>query len=136
MIDVTFLLIVFFVLVSQIVDLESVQMDLPRPRDPASELAAEENRVVLSVIPSPDGDAAGYKLGPRVHAADARGVQELTQSLAVLLRTNPGLRVNLRADRAAHYRAVEPALQAVAEAGRLAQRGGRAGVNLVVVREE
>ena len=36
MIDVVFLLIVFFVLVSQIVDLESVDLDLPTPEHAAT----------------------------------------------------------------------------------------------------
>ena len=38
MIDVTFLLIVFFVLVSQIVEVENVDLNLPAPREPASVL--------------------------------------------------------------------------------------------------
>ena len=36
MIDVTFLLIVFFVLVSQIVEVENVDLDLPTPREPVA----------------------------------------------------------------------------------------------------
>ena len=48
MIDMTFLLIVFFVLVSQVVDNESADLELPRLTDPASEPASEENRAVIN----------------------------------------------------------------------------------------
>ncbi len=65
MLDVVFLLIVFFVLVSQIVDLESVHMDLPAPLDPASELAGDDPRAVINIIPGVSGAAAGYRLGGR-----------------------------------------------------------------------
>ena len=51
MIDVTFLLIIFFVLVSQIVEVENVDLGLPSPEDPASQLAGEQQRVVINVVP-------------------------------------------------------------------------------------
>ncbi len=136
MIDMTFLLIVFFVLVSEIVDLESVEMSLPRPREPASELASDESRAVINVVPAPAGRAAGYKLGSRLFAADAEGVEALTRALAAVFQESPALRVNVRADRATHYRWVQPALRSVAEAARHSDRPTPAGVNLVVVRED
>ncbi len=46
MIDVTFLLIVFFVLVSQIVEVENVELRLPELGDPVTELPGEEQRSV------------------------------------------------------------------------------------------
>ncbi len=49
MIDVTFLLIIFFVLVSQIVEVENADLDLPRPEQAASELPSEQSRVVINV---------------------------------------------------------------------------------------
>ena len=135
MIDVVFLLIVFFVLVSQVVDLQSVHMDLPAPLDPASEMAGDDPRAVINIVPSASGSAAGYRLGSRFYAADTAGVQALAGHLAGLYRDAPTLRVNLRADRTTHYQWVQPALEAVADAAREAGHDVIPALNLVVVRE-
>ena len=136
LIDVTFLLIIFFVLVSQIVEVENVDMDLPAPRDPASELAGEELRVVINVLPGAGGRATGYRLRGRTYPAGTEGVQRLAAGLAALYRDNPALTVNLRADRSTHYLGVEPVLQAVSAAARLSGHPNVSGrVNLVVTRE-
>ncbi len=137
MIDVTFLLIVFFVLVYQIVEVDNVEMELPRPQTPASELPGEQQRIVINVVPAPDGGARAYRMGGRTFSADTGGIAALSTSLAAMYRDNPALGVNLRADRATHYRWVEPVFQAASTAARLSGRddvGGR--INLVVVREQ
>jgi biopolymer transport protein ExbD len=137
MIDVTFLLIVFFVLVSQIVEVENVDLDLPSPQDPASMLPGDESRVVINVLPGPSGKAAGYRMGGRRFAAGTQGLEALTAALAARYRENPGVRVNLRADRSTHYAWIEPVLQAISAAARLSGRPEVTGrVNLVVTRED
>ncbi len=137
LIDVTFLLIVFFVLVSQIVELENVDLDLPAPTDPVSELAGDEQRAVVNIVPKPDGDILEYRLGGRSYAADRDGLQAMTARLTSMYRNNPGLSVNLRADASTHYRWVEPVMQAVSNAALLSERESAvARVNLVVVRED
>lgn len=137
MIDVVFLLIVFFVLVSQIVDLENVEMQLPSLIDPASEIAGEEQRVVVNVEPGRDGDVKRYKLGGRFYDADLQGIKAMTKHLADLYKINPTLSVNLRADAGTHYKWVEPVMQAVANAAVLSEQPNAVPrVNLVVVREE
>ena len=75
LIDVTFLLIVFFVLVSQIVEVENVDMDLPRPRDAATVLAGDEQRAVINVVPSnvEVGGVVGYRIGTRLFSPDPAG---------------------------------------------------------------
>ncbi len=137
MIDVVFLLIVFFVLVSQIVDLENVEMKLPSLIDPASEVAGEEQRVVVNVEPGVDGDVKNYKLGGQFYTADINGIKSMTAHLADLYKANPSLSVNLRADAGTHYKWVEPVMQAVANAALLSQQPNAVPrVNLVVVRED
>lgn len=136
MIDVTFLLIVFFVLVSQLVEVESVDMKLPAPEDPATVRPGDEQRAVINVLPLPDGTAGGYRLGGRDYAPGSAGVAALQEHLRSLYQANPTLHVNLRADRRTEYRWIEPVMQAVASAAGAA--GGRAAgprVNLVVVKE-
>ena len=136
MIDVTFLLIIFFVLVSQIVEVENVDLDLPRPAEAASELPGEQSRIVINVLPGPGGDAIGYRMSNRRFMADTAGLESLARSLAAMYQENPALGVNLRADRRTDYRWVEPVFQAVSAAARLSGRDDVKGrVNLVVVKE-
>jgi len=136
MIDVTFLLIVFFVLVSQIVDVEHVDMNLPAPDDPASQRAGDEQRVVLNVIPGPSGRAAGYKLGTNRYDTNEAGLAALTDRLTQLYRANPAMHVNLRADRGTHYRSVQSAMQAIADAAaRVTDDEVRPRINLAVERQ-
>jgi biopolymer transport protein ExbD len=137
MIDVTFLLIVFFVLVSQIVEVENVEMTLPELEEPATELPGEEQRAVINVVPGPAGRASEYRLGGNAFAPDPDGIERLTGHLAGLLDAAPSLRVNLRADQHTEYEWVQPVLAAVtAAAARLEGRRAVPRVNLVVVREE
>ena len=137
MIDVTFLLIVFFVLVSQIVEVENVPLELPTPVDPATMPPGEEQRVVINVLPAPAGRSFGYKLGSQTFPASAAGVEALASHLVNLYRTNPALRINLRADRSTSYESIHPALEGVSRA---AARSGVPGlvprVQLVVVKED
>ncbi len=137
MIDVTFLLIVFFVLVSQIVEVENVEMALPELPDPATVLPGEEQRAVINVLPALDGTALGYRLGAREYAAGAGGLDAMADDLAALLRITPSLHVNLRADQHTDYKYVHPALQVVSTAaGRTGISGLTPRVNLVVIPEE
>ena len=136
LIDVTFLLIVFFMLVLKIPDLDSAEMDLPTPHDPVSELFGDEHRVVINVLPLPGGTASGYQLGVRVFGTDTESRKALSNALAEQYRRNPALEVNLRADRSTHYSWVEPVFQVVRDAARLSERDDVTGrVNLVVSRE-
>ncbi|MHC4447313.1 MAG: ExbD/TolR family protein [Planctomycetota bacterium] len=137
MIDVTFLLIVFFVLVSQIVEVENVPLELPTPVDPATMPPGEEQRAVINVLPAPAGRSSGYKLGGHTFPASGAGVEALAGHLVNLYRANPALRINLRADRATSYESVHPVLEGVSRA---AARAGVPGlvprVQLVVVKED
>ena len=67
MIDVTFLLIVFFVLVSQIVEVENVDLLLPELEDPATDLALI--RASASGLPYASfGESRGLRVGQLVIA--------------------------------------------------------------------
>lgn len=135
LIDVTFLLIVFFVVVSQLVEIESVDMTLPAPEDPATVLPDESARVVINVIPAPKGGIAGYRVGGTDFGPMEAGVQSMTAHIAALYETNPAVQINLRADRTTKYEHVEPAMTAVSRAAALAGNA-EARVNLVVTREK
>lgn len=137
MIDVTFLLIVFFVLVSQIVEVEHVEMDLPRPEHTVSTRLGDEQRSVINIIPSADGTIAGYRLGSREFPPSEEGIERLTMRLTEMYANNPQLRINLRADRDTQYQWVEPVMNSISIAARrVGQPDIAARVHLVVVREE
>lgn len=135
MIDVTFLLIVFFVLVSQIVEAEQVRLRLPELENPASETPPEEQRIVLNILPGERGEAAGYRLGGSTFVPNAAGLTKLRERLSVVLSAAPATLVNVRADQATKYAAVHPVMEAVRGAARDAGLG-RARVNLVIVPED
>lgn len=136
MIDVTFLLIVFFVLVSQIVDLESVPMRLPKPAKAASERMQDEARAVINLVPGPAGTLDGYALSGTEFAPDARGRQALQAHLIALYRGNPSIRVNLRADEGTEYQYIEPVMQTVSDAAATVSRDVVPRINLVVIGDE
>ena len=137
MIDVSFLLIVFFVLVSHISEVEHVEMALPRPTDPASEAPGQEQRVVINVMPGLLGDASGYKMGTRIYPPDEGGVAALTDRLAQMYESNPGVHITLRADRGTHYKWVQSAIRAIGDgAGRVEGSELRPRINLAVERRE
>ena len=131
-----FLLIVFFVLVSRIVDRERVEMNLPQPSPALTLPMDDEHRVIVNVLPSAGGEIRGYRVGGTEFPSSPAGLAELTQRLAAVYRANPQVNVNIRADRSTHYERVEPILRAVSTAARTSGTpAGTARVNLVVVKE-
>jgi biopolymer transport protein ExbD len=136
MIDMTFLLIVFFVLVSRISEVENVRMELPEPDHPATVPPPDEGRLVLNVLPGEEGDIEGYKVGAAQFAPTEEGLASLERHLAGLFRASPDLDVNLRADRATSYDRVAPALEAIAGAARMSDRPDATRINLVVIADE
>ena len=135
MIDVTFLLIVFFTLVSGIADNERVDMSLARVEAGATAQADEESRVMLNVIPAANGQIGGYLLAGKAFAATPDGIAQLADALADGYRRNPNLAVNLRADRDTMYEWIEPAMRATTTAASLAGGGALPRLNLVVIEE-
>jgi len=133
MIDITFLLVVFFVVVSTISEVESVEMELPKPQPTASAPPPEQSRSVLNVLPDEEGEAIGYRLNTEEYPLGNAGILALQNALVPMLRNNPELRINLRADRRTSQRHIAPLLNAITDANTRAGRGRAARVNLVVV---
>ena len=79
MIDVTFLLIVFFVVVSQIVDRNVVPMDLPAPEQAVSGISEEADRIVVNLVPTAGGEIASI-----VVAGHAIGWDEMDSLTAIV----------------------------------------------------
>ncbi len=128
MIDMTFLLIVFFILTSQISNVEvAEEINLPAPQDAVSVEPDEDHRVVINLIPDAVDRAriASMRLGFRTLAFDASGRTALRDELLAAVAADPTLKVDIRADRQAAYSEVYPIL-------RLASASGARRVDLVV----
>lgn len=121
LIDVTFLLIVFFVLVAEITRTQiAEEIELPQP-DPsaASERDPEATSLILNLVPGDDRQTIReYRVAGRsIAASDPAALDELTAWLRDLASTTPGIPVELRADRDADYRSVYPVMKAISAAG-------------------
>lgn len=115
MVDVVFLLIIFFMLVSQFASAEHVPMELPKPERSQAVKTKLSDRVVINcLLAVPSAPATGgvaYSIGPlRVSSLD-----ELSARLAAAKAANPNLQVVIRADRRLPYRTVHAVMEVVAE---------------------
>jgi biopolymer transport protein ExbD len=114
MIDVTFLLIVFFVVVSQIVDRDAVSMDLPAPEHAVAGIPEEASYITVNLVPLEGGDIAGIVVGGHAIASDA--MDELTAIVRTRMQGG-ATDVHLRADRATNYVHVHHVIEAIREVG-------------------
>ena len=118
MIDVVFLLIVFFVLVSQVVSREAEPLNLPEVPNAAAMVAGEEPRLVVNILPDEFQPGVGSRvvvLGDEF-SIDAKGCSALTARIAEDLRGRPDLAIHLRADREIHFEWIQPIFDALRQA--------------------
>lgn len=109
MIDVTFLLIIFFLLSSRLAQQET-QLELDLPTAASGRQAVDDERPRLSVNVRPDGSVM---LG-----STQTQPEEMVRRLQIERdRLGNDLEVRIRADRSVPYDAVEPILLACADAG-------------------
>jgi biopolymer transport protein ExbD len=109
MIDVTFLLIIFFLLSSHLAQQET-QLELDLPSAASGRQAVDDERPRLSVNVRADGDVM---LG-----STPTEPQQMAQRLQIeRQRLGDEMEVRIRADRSVPYSAVAPVLLACADAG-------------------
>lgn len=116
MIDVVFLLIIFFMLVAQITRQQSVRIQLPELEDRASGPIETENRVEINVLPL-GGARAVYRMGSAEFDDTPVGLDRLMDALLSLRRERPGLSVVVRAGRTEPYGRVHPLMGAIRDSG-------------------
>ena len=107
MIDMVFLLLVFFMCVSTLAQADkTAPLDLPQSEK--SEVPEDlSGRGTVSI------DAAGVIYV----GAQPVGLEEMKRRIGASLKQNPKLKIQLRADRAAAYGEIREILKACAEAG-------------------
>ena len=130
MIDVVFLLIIFFMLVAQISRQRVIRVDLPRLENAVSTEIEGESRAVVNVVPRESVGALGgdYRLGSLAFRNSAEGLRRLADALRDAAQANPDILVLVRAARTERYERVYPVLRATTDAG-------ISRVNLVTLRE-
>src|SRR5688500_15249569 len=97
LIDVTFLLIIFFVLVSKLNEAENIRLDLPSPQEPMTELPDSKHQVVINVLPGNAGGASAYRVGAIDFPSSLAGQSAMKSHLVELYQANPAMEVNVRA---------------------------------------
>ncbi len=115
MVDVVFLLIVFFVLVAQITSAERLRMALPEVEPGQSVDAPRDKRMIVNVLPLDDG--AGVRVGTRSFDETDDGLADLSEAIAIALARDENLRVLVRAPRWASYERVHRIMKACAAGG-------------------
>ena len=115
MIDVVFLLIIFFVLVSTFVSAELIPLKLPKPDHSQAQNIKLTDRVVINVQPADADDPRTggvlYSVGP--NRPESLGT--IAERLMMHKRAIPDFKVIIRADRRVPYGAVREVMLIVAE---------------------
>jgi biopolymer transport protein TolR len=130
LIDVTFLLIIFFLLVNDIIAEQDVQLLLPELDHSQVVQLDQPNRLVINIIPdhhtptttrlglanplAVNGGAQWVKVGLARFAINQPNA--LTAFLVEARTARPNLAIVLRADAAVEYQYVEPVMEAIADA--------------------
>ncbi len=117
MIDVTFLLIIFFMIVSQITQSETDPIHVPRPTNSQARELKYANKLIITLVHDGEGGVARYKVGSRL-ARDMEVVRTIAEeSRRSAEALGERLDVIVRADRDVRYSYVRPVLEAIAKAG-------------------
>jgi biopolymer transport protein ExbD len=112
MIDVTFLLIIFFMLASQFVSAEHADLKLPDPENSQAREVKVPQKVTINVQISPEGDPR-ILVGP----IPCANLDELFARLQRQKAESGDLQVVLRADRRVKYAFVRDVMRTVADSG-------------------
>ena len=115
MIDVVFLLLIFFVLIAQFSSPQRAQVQLPVPQPSAARYLYSPDVLTITVICDQHGELLAYQIEGQMIAPEQLAV--LTQTLLDRRKADPQVEVNLRADRRADGKVIEVLMAACARAG-------------------
>ena len=132
LIDVVFLLIIFFMLVNNIITEQSVRMIVPTLEDATTREFDKAGRLIVNIAPMDynykervdnpllfDGEARFIRVGLQTFDADdLQGVTDaLIKARQAAEKQNRDLNVVLRSDGALYYSVVQPVMSAITRAG-------------------
>ncbi|WP_432797566.1 ExbD/TolR family protein [Poriferisphaera sp. WC338] len=128
LIDIVFLLVIFFMLVNTMASKQTVKMLVPELEDPQTHQLAELDRIVISVAPVQASDRDRFKplelegnvrfvqVGP-FQKFEPTELQEIAEAVKSLAEQFPKAPVMLRADAAIYFDEVQPIMNAITAAG-------------------
>jgi biopolymer transport protein ExbD len=115
LVDVIFLLTIFFMLVSHFSSAEQVTMELPKPIGSRAEVAKMPDRVTINCRLADPDDEAGrdvlYSVGPNL----PEPLSVISDRLGAMKRDVPALKVVVRADRRLRYVDVRRVMRVIAQ---------------------
>ena len=114
MIDIVFLIIIFFVLVAQFVSRENLEMELPGPADMADTTYKPAHKVTINATSGGGGRIGRVRAGS--HDVRVDQLDTITEYLRGQLLKYPDLEVTIRADQRLHYGMLQRVLFACAAA--------------------
>ena len=119
LIDVVFLLIIFFMLVAQMTRQRALELELPRLADAQAIPMDEAERIVISVVPrhAAASSADAFRIDGEPFPPGAAGATALADVLRARREQAPAVAVTVRAAFDEPYDRVHPALRAAALAG-------------------
>ena len=110
MIDVTFLLLTFFLLASHFHTAGMIDIKLPQPDDNKAVDRAFKDKIIVNVLDAGADREPALTFG----AAPVASMVELGERLNALARANPQAQVILRADRSLSYGDVRQVMELIA----------------------
>ncbi len=110
LIDVTFLLLTYFMLATHFASAEKPDMKLPRPDNSQAVEKLQENKIIINMLYRQDAAEPELTFGP----VAVGSMTELGERLANLARYNPSVEVTLRADGRLRYGDVKRVMEMVA----------------------
>jgi biopolymer transport protein ExbD len=110
MIDVVFLLVIFFMLVSQFSSAEHVEIEVPDPYDSQATEVTIPEKVIINVQYMGEDLPPAFLIG----SLNLDSLDELSRRLQRQHKESPDLEVVLRADKRVPYRYVRQAMQVIA----------------------
>lgn len=115
MVDVIFMLTIFFMLVSTFSSAENIPMDLPKPIASQARATQPPERVVLNCrlenTLDPTNSLPLYSIGPN----RPESLAVISDRLAAMKEQTPNLKVIVRADRRLRYADVRAVMQIIAD---------------------
>lgn len=110
MIDVVFLLVIFFMLVSQFSSAEHVEIEVPDPYDSQATEVNIPEKVIINIQYMGEDLPPAFLIG----SLNLDSLDELSRRLQRQHKESPNLEVVLRADKRVPYRYVRQAMQVIA----------------------
>ena len=114
LVDVIFLLTIFFMLVTRFSSAEQVPMQLPKPDQSVAEVVKMKNRVIINctLVDPAAGSAGGVQVAIGPNRPDS--LEVLSDRLAAVKAAIPDVRVIVRADRRLSYADVRAVMRVIA----------------------